>query len=119
MKKTIVVTAFLLFGFFFAFATIKNLNGKWTGQLKTDGAEDYTLFYNFKIEGDELTGTAKTPKGFLPINDGKITGDSFSFNVLINNLEIDHSGKFYGDSVGVDLSLGDQKAHVTLKRAGQ
>src|SRR6201986_5595309 len=117
MKKTIAATAILVFCVFFSFATIENWNGKWTGELKTDGGEDYTLLYNFKIEGDELIGTAKTPKGNLPINDGKITGDSFSFNVLINNMEVDHSGKFYGDSVGVDLALGDQKAHVTLKRA--
>lgn len=119
MKKTIAVTALLVGCFFFGSATIANLNGKWTGQLKMDSGDDYTLLYNFKIEGDELIGTAKTPKGILPINDGKVTGDSISFNVLIDNLEIDHTGRFYGDSVGVDLSLGDQKAHVTLKRAGQ
>jgi len=119
MKKTIAVTALLVGCFFFGSATIENLSGKWTGQLKMDSGDDYTLLYNFKIEGDEITGTAKTPKGNLPINDGKVTGDTFSFNVLINNLEIDHTGKFYGDSVGVDLSLGDQKAHVTLKRAAQ
>jgi hypothetical protein len=87
--------------------------------LKTDQGDEYTLLYNFKIDGDELTGTAKTPKGDRPINDGKITGDTFTFNVLINNLEIDHSGKFYGDSVGVDISLGDQKAHATLKKTAQ
>jgi hypothetical protein len=34
-------------------------------------------------------------------------------------MEIDHSGKFYGDSVGVDLMLGDQKAHATLKKVAQ
>ena len=115
------------------------MTGKWTGLLKTDQGEEYSLLYNFKIDGDTLTGTAKTPKGILPIYDGKITGDSFTFDVLINHLEIDHSGKFYGDSftfdvvinhleidhngkfygdsVGVDISLGDQKAHATLKRA--
>ena len=47
----------------------------------------------------------------------RINGDSFTFDVVINHLEIDHNGKFYGDSVGVDISLGDQKAHATLKRA--
>jgi hypothetical protein len=119
MKKTIAITALLLFCFFFGFATIEDLNGKWTGSLKTDGGDEYSLLYNFKIDGDELTGTAKTPKGLLPINDGKITGNTFSFNVLINNMEIDHSGKFYGDSVGVDLMLGDQKAHATLKKVAQ
>jgi hypothetical protein len=72
--------------------------------------------YNFKIDGDQLTGTAKTPKGDMPINDGKLSGSSFTFNVVVNNMEIDHSGKFYGDSVGVDISLGDIKSHATLLR---
>lgn len=114
-----IVTALLLFCFFAGFATIEGLNGKWTGLLKTDDGDEYPLLYNFKINGDELTGTAKTPKGLLPINDGKITGNTFTFDVLIGKMEIDHSGKFYGDSVGVDISLGDQKSHATLTRAAQ
>ena len=116
MKKKIVTTALLLFCFFAGFATIENLNGRWTGTLKTDQGDEYPLVYYFKIDGGQLTGTAKTPKGDMPINDGEMTGNTFSFNVIVNNMEIDHTGKFYGDSVGVDISLGDQKAHTTLKR---
>jgi hypothetical protein len=119
MKKTIIATALLVACFFFASARIEDLNGKWTGLLKTDQGDEFTLLYNFKIDGDALSGTAKTPKGYMPINDGKITGDSFTFNVIVNHMEIDHTGKFYGDSVGVDLSLGDARSHATLKRAAQ
>jgi len=117
MKKKIITTALLLFCFFVSFATIENLNGKWTGLLKTDQGDEYPLVYNFKINGDQLTGTARTPKGDMPINDGEIKGDTFSFNVIVNNMEIDHTGKFYGDSVGVDISLGDARTHTTLTRA--
>ncbi|MDB5008567.1 MAG: hypothetical protein JWQ84_119 [Mucilaginibacter sp.] len=116
MKKGIIVTALLLCCFFVGFATIENLNGKWTGTLKTDQGDEYPLLYNFKIDGDQLTGTAKTPKGDMPINDGKITGSTFTFNVIVSGMEIDHCGKFYGDSVGVDISMGDAKSHSTLKR---
>jgi hypothetical protein len=119
MKKKVITTALLLICFFAAFAAIEDLNGKWTGLLKTDQGDEYSLLYNFKIDGNELTGTAKTPKGIMPINDGKITGNTFTFNVIVNNMEIDHSGKFYGDSVGVDISLGDAKSHATLKRLAQ
>ena len=117
MKKKIVTTALLLFCFFAGFATIENLNGRWTGVLKTDQGDEYPLAYNFKIDDGQLTGTAKTPKGDMPINDGVITGSAFTFNVIVNNMEIEHSGKFYGDSVGVDISLGDARSHATLKRA--
>lgn len=115
MKKFILL-AFLSAFCLVSFTSIINLNGKWEGVLKTEQGSEYPLLYNFKIDGDQLTGTAKTPKGDMPINDGKITGDTFTFNVVIGNMEIDHTGKFYGDSVGVDLSLGDIKSHATLKR---
>ncbi len=115
MKK-IITTALLLCCFLVGFGTIANLNGKWTGTLKTDGDDEYPLLYNFKIDGDQLSGTAKTPKGDLPINDGKIVGDTFKFNVVISGMEVDHSGRFYGDSVGVDISLGDARSHAKLIR---
>jgi hypothetical protein len=99
-----------------SFVTIGNLNGKWSGILKTDEGREYHLLYNFKIEGDQLTGTANTPNGEMPINNGIVKGDDFTFNVKIGKMEIDHIGKFYGDSVGVDISLGEAKSHVTLKR---
>ena len=117
MKRKLFTTALLLCCFLAGFATITNLNGRWDGLLKTDQGDEYPLLYNFRINGDELTGTAKTPKGDMPINDGKITGDSFTFNVVVAGMEIDHRGKFYGDSVSVDISLGEAKSHATLKRA--
>jgi hypothetical protein len=113
----IIFTALLMCCFFTGFATIESLNGRWTGLLKTDQGNEYPLMYDFKIDGNQLTGTARTPKGDMPINDGKVTGNNFTFNVVVNNMEIDHSGKFYGDSVGVDISLGDVKSHATLIKA--
>lgn len=112
-----MITALLLCCFLVGFGTIANLNGKWTGMLKTDQGNEFPLLYNFKIDGNELTGTAKTPKGDMPINDGQIENGSFTFNVVVSGMEIDHSGKFYGDSVGVDISLGKARSHATLKRA--
>jgi hypothetical protein len=121
MKKKIITTALLLCCFLAGFGTIANLNlnGKWTGLLKTDQGDEYPLVYTFKIDGDQLTGIAKTPKGDMPINDGTIKGNNFTFNVMVAGMEVDHSGKFYGDSVGVDISLGDAKSHATLKRSNQ
>jgi len=115
MKGTIITTI-LSVCFLVCAAPIENLNGRWTGTLKTDQGSEYPLLYNFKIDGDQLTGTAKTPKGDMPINDGKINGDTFTFYVIIGKMEIDHSCKFYGDSVSVDLTLGNLKARTSLKR---
>jgi len=115
MKKTIITVMMSVCFLAFSQAT-GDLNGKWTGLLKTDEGREFPLLYDFKIQGNQLTGTAKTPDGDRPINDGKIEGTDFTFNVAIGKMVIEHSGKFYGDSVGVDLSLGDQSSHATLKR---
>jgi hypothetical protein len=114
--KINIIHSFLIVCLLISVATTGNLNGKWTGVLKTDQGREYPLFYNFKIDGDQLTGTAKTPNGDMPISNGKINGDDFIFSVTIGKMEIDHIGKFYGDSVGVDISLGEAKSHATLKR---
>ena len=112
--RKLIFSALLICFFFSGFATIGGMNGKWSGLLKTDQGDEYPLLYNFKIDGNKLTGTAQTPKGDMPIDEGKVTGDHFTFIVIVNKMEIEHRGKFYGDSVGVDLSLGDAKSHVTL-----
>ncbi|WP_183557248.1 glycoside hydrolase [Mucilaginibacter sp. SP1R1] len=116
MKRKFLTTALLLCCFLASFATIADFSGMWTGTLKTDTGEVYPLLYNFKVDGDKLTGTAKTPKGEIPIDDGKITGTNFKFTVMLGDMEIEHTGKFYGDSVGVDIALNGAKTHTTLMR---
>ncbi|QEM14789.1 glycoside hydrolase [Mucilaginibacter sp. P4] len=116
MKKTFLTLALVTVCIAVCFAAIAGIAGKWEGKLKTETGEIYPLLYNFQIDGDKLTGTAKTPKGDMPIEDGKITGDSFKFTVSIEDIHIAHTGKFYGDSVGVDIEANGSKVHSTLKR---
>lgn len=116
MKRTFLTTALLICCFLASFAAIADFSGMWTGTLKTDTGEVYPLLYNFKVDGDKLTGTAKTPKGDLPIDDGKITGTDFKFTVTLGDVEIEHTGKFYDDSVSVDIAADGAKAHTTLLR---
>ena len=116
MKRTFLTTALLICCFLASFAAIADFSGMWTGTLKTDTGEVYPLLYNFKVDGDKLTGTAKTPKGDLPIDDGKITGTDFKFTVTLGDMEIEHTGKFYDDSVSVDIAADGAKAHTTLLR---
>ncbi|HMG07952.1 MAG TPA: hypothetical protein VK609_05540 [Mucilaginibacter sp.] len=116
MKRKFLTTALLVCCFLASFATIADFSGMWTGILKTGTGEVYPLQYNFKIDGDKLTGTAKTPKGDLPIDDGKVTGTDFKFTVMLGDMEIEHTGKFYDDSVGVDIAANGTKAHTTLLR---
>ncbi|GAA3981017.1 hypothetical protein [Mucilaginibacter dorajii] len=116
MKTKILATTLLTCCFLACFAAIVDFSGKWSGILTMENGDQYPLTYNFKIEGDKLTGTVLTPKGELPVDDGKITGDKFTFTVTLGDMEIPHSGKFYGDSIGVDIAANGAKVHTKLLR---
>ncbi|MFC1542243.1 hypothetical protein ACFL50_07335, partial [Candidatus Latescibacterota bacterium] len=57
----------------------ENVNGKWLGVMEEfDGMK---LTFTFNIEGDTLTGSVMSEMGEMPISNGKVTEDSFSFDV--------------------------------------
>ena len=101
----------------FAAFVVADLNGKWTGVIKTPDGNDLEVSYNFKVDGDKLTGTAESPAGQVTVDDGKINGDTFTFKVTVDGNDYPHSGKVYADSCGLDIDFGAQKIHTTLKRA--
>jgi|ERR1700759_1191970 len=119
MKRKILTTTALVCCFMICLAVaIGDLTGKWVGTLTTPDGNQVPLNYVLKADGATLTGTATTPQGDIAITDGKITGDTFSFNVSLNGADFKHSGKFYAaaDSVGLDVDANGMKFHTTLKR---
>jgi hypothetical protein len=97
--------------------TIADLSGKWTGVIKTPDGNDLQVTYNFTVDGDKLSGTAESPAGQVTVDNGKITGDTFTFKVTVDGNDYPHTGKMYADSCGLDIDFGGQKVHTTLKRA--
>jgi hypothetical protein len=118
MKRKIFTTAALVCCIMMSFAIMASLAGKWTGTLKTPDGNDVPLTYVFKTDSGKLTGTAATPEGEIPITEGKLNGDDFSFNVSVNGSDYRHTGKLYeaADTIGLDIDLNGQKFHTTLKR---
>jgi hypothetical protein len=111
-----LVCCFIVFAAF----VIADLNGKWTGVIKTPDGNDLQVTYNFKVDGDKLSGTAESPAGQVTVDNGKMIGDTaFTFKVTVDGNDYPHSGKFYknADSCGLDIDFGGQKVHTTLKRA--
>jgi myo-inositol-hexaphosphate 3-phosphohydrolase len=101
----------------FAAFVVADLSGKWTGVIKTPDGNDLQVSYNFKVDGDKLTGTAESPAGTVTVDDGKVNGDTFTFKVTVDGNDYPHSGKIYADSCALDIDFGAQKVHTTLKRA--
>jgi hypothetical protein len=116
MKRKLFNSIALASCFIVLMAVFADLNGKWSGTLKTPDGNEIPVTYNFKVEGDKLTGTAEGPEGAVTVDNGKVIKDSFSFKVTVDGNDYPHSGKVYEDSCGLDVDFGTQKMHTTLKR---
>lgn len=116
MKKAFLNPIVLCCSFIFCFATLADLNGKWSGTIKTPDGNELQAVYNFKVEGDQLTGTAESPAGVVIIDSGKVMGNTFSFKVTVDGNDYPHKGTLYDDSCGVDIDFGYETVHTTLLR---
>jgi len=119
MKIRIFTTATVACCVMFCFAVIADLSGKWAGAFKTQDGNEFPLNYDFKIDGDKLTGSVTSSQGEIAISDGKTNGTDFSFTVSVNGTDIKNTGKYYAaaDSAGLDVDFNGAKSHMTLKRS--
>jgi hypothetical protein len=118
MKLKTSITTLLLACFAVCFAATTNLSGKWTGKLLTADSTAYPLTYNFTMLGDSVAGTAASPLGEFPIDQGKLDTAGLHFKVTVNGLDVYHNGTVYADSIGMNISLNGSVVHCTLNRAG-
>ena len=116
MKKRLSIIAVLVCCVVIAFAAFADLNGKWKGSLKF-GDNNIDLTYTFKVDGENLTGSIGTPQGELPIAEGKIKGNDFSFSLDFNGTKIPNTGKYYGDSTVITQDFNGNKTNIKLVRA--
>jgi len=123
MKKRI---AFLSISFVFAalsLAWAADVNGKWVAQVPGRDGQTRETTFNFKAEGDKLTGTVSGRQGDNPISDGKISGDDISFTLTVggggNTFKFIYKGKVAGDEIKFTRTRegGDQPGQeFTAKR---
>jgi hypothetical protein len=92
--------------FIFAGLTVvwaADVTGKWVAQVPGRGGETRETTFNFKVEGEKVTGTMSGFQGDVPISDGKISGDDISFKVKIsfndNEITLLFTGKVSGDEI--------------------
>ena len=117
MKRPLLIIAAILGCIILCRATVSDLSGRWSGNLLKADSTNYPLSYNFTLLGDSIAGTAKSQLGEFPIEDGAIDTAGFHFKVTVNGLDILHRGRFYGDSVGMDITLNGSMVHCTLRRS--
>jgi len=61
-----------------------DVNGKWEAEVPGPQGQTQKQTFNFKVDGDKLTGTVSGMQGETPISDGKVNGDEISFSQTFN-----------------------------------
>ncbi len=92
-----------------------DVNGKWRGVIDYNG-RDVAISYEFKTEGSKVTGTAETPLGIVPIEEGKLEKDMLTFKANLNGETATHAGKLSADSINLKLNYQGLDYKVVLKR---
>src|SRR5688572_15529153 len=87
-----------------------DVTGTWTAAIDTQiGEQNYT--YTFKVDGEKLTGRAKSQYGDTELTEGVVKGDDISFVENLNfegmPLKITYKGKISGDEIKFTRNVAD------------
>jgi hypothetical protein len=88
------------------------LTGRWQGMM---GEREMIL--DLVANGTALTGSMQTPMGQVPISDGVISGDEFTFNLSMGPDTVPYKGKQEGDQLRLSADFLGQQMEGTLQRA--
>ena len=85
-----------------------SIDGKWEGSMEMMG-QSMTLGYDFKSDGNILTGTNTGPQGNVTeITNGKIDGNNISFDVEVTgqmSMTINYNGVLMGDVLELTMKM--------------
>lgn len=114
MKKKIVFTlAFTFLSVTFLFAQSGDLTGHWAGKVM----EQYDIAYDFVSTGDSLSGKSVHADGTTSdISNGKINGDSISYDVPVRGDLTHVTGKLSGDVLTIYFSYQGYDLSADLKK---
>jgi type V secretory pathway adhesin AidA len=101
-----------------ALSLAADLNGRWEGSMSTPNG-DFSLVFNFKVQGATLTGTVETSEGKFEITDGKVDGNKFSFKTHAGDSEINHEGTLSGDAIQLKVNGPWGDSEIDLKRSAE
>ncbi|NLT52419.1 MAG: hypothetical protein GXX85_16070 [Ignavibacteria bacterium] len=104
MKGCITLFLVILLG---SFSLAQGLNGKWKGNVSTPNG-DMELVFNFKATDASLTGDITSAMGSIPIENGKVNGNEFSYDININGSVFSNSGKLEGDIIKISNPMMEE-----------
>lgn len=108
IRRLLITAGFMLFTLTSAFG--KDISGTWTASFDTQvGVQNYT--YEFKVDGEKLTGSTKSNFGESDIKQGTVKGDTVSFVETLKFedqlIPITYTGKIAGDEIKFTRKVGE------------
>ena len=98
-----------------------DVTGKWVGAVDTPNGP-IELTYDFKASGETLTGTVTSAMGTVELTNGKIAGDTLTYDVQVESGKITHSAKLNAEGTEIAVTAtGDwgTAEYVVKKVAAQ
>jgi hypothetical protein len=120
MRFAICTTVFLLVT---SAVWAADVTGKWVANAPGRGGQTQEITFDFKVSGEQLTGTVTGPRGASEISDGKVSGDEISFSQVREfngrRMTVLYKGKVSGDEIKFTRQRegGDQPQEFTAKRS--
>jgi hypothetical protein len=119
MKTTLMALLGLMCFTFMASAA--DVAGKYTAEVPGRNG-NATNTFTFKTTGDKVEGTVTNARGDSPITDGKLSGDTLTFVVVLNfngnEFKQTYTGKVKGDSIDFSVDRGrGEPVTFTAKKA--
>lgn len=109
MTKRVVLTMAVILAIFAVAASAADVAGKWTAERPGRDGQPQKSTFTFVVDGNKLTGTVASTRGEAEITDGKIKGDSISFNVVLKmqdrEIKMNYKGKMSGDEIKFNMSI--------------
>src|SRR3712207_2466244 len=88
------------------------LDGNWKGTRETPNGT-FEVNYTFKVEGNQLKGTWKTQFGEANIENGKLDGKKFSYQISFNARKIEYTGEVVNDN---ELLIKNERGEMKLTK---
>lgn len=83
----------------------QKIDGSWKGTMVGPNGE-FNLFFTFKVVSDSLlSGNVKSDMGTIPLENGKVNGKEFSFNVNVNGQVFSNNGILEGDVIKISAPM--------------
>ena len=104
-----------------------DISGQWQAQIPGRDGNLMDMTFQFKVSGEQLTGSIENQYGERQISDGKISGDDLSFTVNIdaggNQMTFLYKGKVTGNEIKFNRERkggegGTAKVDFVAKRKG-